>query len=160
MNLYLIGGAVVGAILYTIAVFFYGEHVESLAWQVKIAEMNQQMADTKVKHDAAIADLNLQLESSHANHQRELDTKGNELTGLADDLDRLRAKSKACGDKRVQAAAVPAGSPSPAGKPAGAVPELDGSFKELNALIAQCVSVAEYARTCHDWAVAPAVSKP
>ena len=159
-NLYLIGGAVAGAIMLLLTTFFYGEHVEGLAWTAKVAEMNLAMAKAKTDHDMAIAEVNTQLEKSHADHQHAIDAKNSDLGRLADDLDRLRARPKACGDVVVRPAPVSGGAaPSGAGKPASAVPSLDGSFQELNAMMARCFAVAEYARTCHNWATAPAVSK-
>lgn len=160
MNLYVVGGAVVGAILYTIAVFFYGEHVESLAWTAKVAEMNQQMATAKSAHDIAIADLNAKLEKEHSDALASLGAKQGALDSLAADLDRLRAKSRSCGGDQVRPAPVPQGSaPGNGGKPPGAVPSLDGSFAELNALMKQCFAVAAYAELGHKWATDPAVSK-
>ena len=157
-NLYAIGAAAI--VLLGLLSWGLWEKAEIADYKTQIERMNGEMAKAKADHDIAIADLNTELEKAHADHQHAIDAKNGDLGRLADDLDRLRAQSKACGNVGLQPAPVGGGAPaSGAGKPASAVPSLDGSFQELNAMMAQCFAVAEYARTCHNWATAPAVSK-
>ena len=142
-----------------IGTFFYGQHVEKLAWEAKVAEMNLAMEKMKSQHDLDVANLNAALEKEHGDHQHDIDQKNGELSGIASELDRLRAVPKACGGNQVPSAAKPpAASSSDSGKPSDAVPGMAGSFQELNAIMAQCFATAEYAREAHRFVTDQAVS--
>ena len=144
-NLYLVGGAVAGAIMLLLATFFYGEHVSTLAYEAKIAEMNLAMQKAKSDHDLFVAQTNAEVEKANADHQHALDDAGGRIAGLAADLDRLRAASGPNCRNQVRVPAVIAG------KPAINVGPDPGSFSDLADIAAACVRTAAYADTFVIW---------
>lgn len=154
---YALLGAVVGAMALAIGAFFYGEHIDNLAWQAEVAaqkvEAQQQLSAAQATVDAkqkALDDLNLQSEHDHAEHQKALVAKDADLQRVAAQLDSLRQSRRGNGgnsplSSNAVAATVPAAGTPP---DAGADP---GSFQVLVGLASDTIDVAEYARQCHDW---------
>lgn len=147
-NPWTILGAVLAVIGAAIGGFFYGQHVESLAWKTVVAEQKAEAATILATHEARMGALNLEIEHAHAERQAALTAGAADSHRLAGELDRLRLSRRgACGGGQVSPAsglAVSQSSSDPARGPAG-------SYSELAAIADGAVATAEYARACWEW---------
>lgn len=147
-NPWMILGAVLAVVGAALGGFFYGRHVESLAWKAAVAEQKAEAASIIATHEARMAALNLEIEHAHAERQAALAAGTADIHRLAGELDRMRLSRRgACGGDQVQPAAGSAGA-QPAADPAR---DLAGSFSELAAIADDAVATAEYARACREW---------
>jgi Bacteriophage Rz lysis protein len=142
------------------AAFFFGMHVDSLSWQAAIdrqkAEASRQLAVAQANVAVAEAkahDLNDRLELDHAAHAETIAHAFEENRALAARLAAGRVQQSRRGDGRDRP--VPGSAQTPAinpGTAAGIV--LSGQAAvDLVVLARDADAVAEYARTCHAWAV-------
>ncbi len=152
--------AVVGAVAVA-AAFFFGMHIDSLSWQAAIArqkaEAAHQLAEAQANVAAAEAkarDLNDRLELDHAAHAETIAHAFEENRALAARLaaaGRVRQPGRGNGGDRPVSGPAQAPTVDP-GAAAGI--ELSGQAAvDLVVLARDADAVAEYARTCHAWAV-------
>jgi hypothetical protein len=147
-NPWIILGAVLAIIGVAIGGFFYGQHVEALAWEAAIATQKAEAAQIVNAHNQHMAALNLEIEHAHNQRQAALTAGAADSHRLAGELDRLRLSRRgACGGDQVQPAPGVA-VPQPRADSAGSVA---GSFSEMAAIANDAVATAEYAAACRAW---------
>lgn len=159
-NPYLLLGVLVAFIGIAIGAFLYGEHVDSLAWQAKVAAQEVEAANLLTTAtqaaDAAnlkAANLNTQIEADHATHAAALADHQQRIDSLAAELDRVRGQSGCRNGGPGPVPSRPSAAAQRGQAPANDVGPASGSFSALAKLMDAAVGLALTGEACHAFAI-------